>query len=36
VRRFRDVEAALERAGRSVREASLEELEALWQEAKRR
>jgi MazG family protein len=36
VRRFRDVEAGLERAGRSVREASLEELEALWQEAKRR
>jgi MazG family protein len=36
VRRFRGVEAELERAGRSVREVSLEEMEALWQEAKRR
>ena len=36
VRRFRDVEAELERAGRSIRDASLEEMEALWQEAKRR
>src|SRR5262249_58496463 len=36
VRRFRDVEAELERAGRSVREVPLEEMEALWQEAKRR
>jgi MazG family protein len=36
VRRFRDVEGELERAGRSVRDASLEEMEALWQEVKRR
>jgi tetrapyrrole methylase family protein/MazG family protein len=34
--RFRHVEMALERQGRSARDATLEELEALWQEAKRR
>jgi MazG family protein len=34
--RFRHVETALERQGRSARDATLEELEALWQEAKRR
>jgi len=36
VRRFHDVEDGLERSGRSIRDASREELEALWQEAKRR
>jgi MazG family protein len=35
-RRFRHVETELERQGRSPREATLDELEALWQEAKRR
>jgi MazG family protein len=34
--RFRYVEGKLGRAGRSARDASPEELEALWQEAKRR
>ncbi len=34
--RFRYVEAELERQGRSPRDATLNELEALWQEAKRR
>jgi tetrapyrrole methylase family protein/MazG family protein len=34
--RFRHVETALEGQGRSARDATLEELEALWQEAKRR
>jgi MazG family protein len=34
--RFRTVEAELERRGRSPHDASLEEMEALWQEAKRR
>ncbi|MET0152737.1 MAG: nucleoside triphosphate pyrophosphohydrolase [Candidatus Binatia bacterium] len=36
VSRFRHVETELERQGRSPREATLDELEALWQEAKRR
>jgi len=36
IERFRHVEQALERRGRSPHESSLEELEALWQEAKRR
>ena len=34
--RFREIEAELERRGRSAHESSLEEMEALWQEAKRR
>lgn len=34
-RRFRFIEAALARAGRAPADASLEEMEALWQEAKR-
>jgi MazG family protein len=34
--RFRFVEHELERQGRSAHEASLEEMEALWQQAKRR
>lgn len=34
-RRFAGIEAALEKDGREPREASLEELEALWQEVKR-
>lgn len=35
-RRFADVEATLARAGRPLAEASLEEMEAAWNEAKRR
>jgi MazG family protein len=35
VRRFKVIEAGLEAKGRSLEEASLEEMEALWQEAKR-
>jgi MazG family protein len=35
VRRFRHVERELERRGRSAHESSLEEMEAIWQEAKR-
>jgi len=34
--RFRSIEAELERRGRSPHDAPLEEMEALWQEAKRR
>lgn len=34
-RRFAGIEAALERQGREPRQASLEELEALWQQVKR-
>lgn len=34
-RRFAGIEAALERQGREPRQASLDELEALWQEVKR-
>ena len=34
IRRFNAVEAALADAGRSPIEASLEEMEALWQKAK--
>ncbi|AZO77202.1 MULTISPECIES: nucleoside triphosphate pyrophosphohydrolase [unclassified Bosea (in: a-proteobacteria)] len=34
-RRFAGIEAALERQGREPQQASLEELEALWQEVKR-
>ena len=34
VRRFRSIEAALAKQGRSPREASLDEMEALWQAAK--
>jgi ATP diphosphatase len=34
VRRFRSIEAALAKHGRSPREASLDEMEALWQAAK--
>ncbi len=33
-RRFRAIEAALAAAGRTLEDASLEDLEALWQEAK--
>lgn len=36
IERFRFVEDDLERQGRSAHDASLEEMEALWQEAKRR
>ena len=35
VRRFKSIEAALQAQGRSPEEASLEEMEALWQDAKR-
>ncbi len=35
-RRFRDVERQAQRSGRALEEATLEELEAMWQEAKRR
>ena len=35
VRRFRVIEAGLKARGRSLDEASLEEMEALWQDAKR-
>ena len=34
--RFRFIEAELERTGRPIRDASLDAMEALWQEAKRR
>ena len=36
VERFRHVESEIERRGRSIDQSSLEEMEALWQEAKRR
>ncbi|HXJ01262.1 MAG TPA: nucleoside triphosphate pyrophosphohydrolase [Micropepsaceae bacterium] len=36
VRRFRVIEEGLKARGRSLEEASLEEMEALWQDAKRR
>ena len=36
VRRFRHIESELERQGRSAHDASPEEMEALWHEAKRR
>src|SRR5262249_5677472 len=35
VRRFRSIEAALAKEGRSPREASLDEMEDLWQAAKK-
>lgn len=35
LRRFRHIETELERAGRHLKDASLEEMEALWSEAKR-
>jgi MazG family protein len=35
VRRFRAIEAGLEAQGKTAEQASLEEMEALWQEAKR-
>jgi ATP diphosphatase len=35
VRRFKQIEAALAKQGRTTAEASLDEMEALWQEAKR-
>lgn len=35
VRRFRAIEAGIEAQGRTMQEASLDEMEALWQEAKR-
>ena len=35
VRRFKFIEAALEAEGRQAAEASLDEMEALWQKAKR-
>lgn len=35
VRRFRAIEAGIQSQGRSLKDASLEEMEALWQEAKR-
>jgi uncharacterized protein YabN with tetrapyrrole methylase and pyrophosphatase domain len=35
IRRFKAIESGLEARGRSLAEASLEEMEALWQEAKR-
>ncbi len=35
VRRFRSIEAGIAAQGRTMQEASLEEMEALWQEAKR-
>lgn len=34
IRRFQHIEASLSKAGRSLDDASLEEMEALWQEAK--
>ena len=34
VRRFRHIETELQRAGRDLKEASLDEMEALWTEAK--
>jgi uncharacterized protein YabN with tetrapyrrole methylase and pyrophosphatase domain len=34
VRRFKYIEASLEKVGRTLDEASLDEMEALWQEAK--
>lgn len=34
-RRFKGIEAALEARGRTVKEASLDEMEALWQDVKR-
>jgi len=36
VRRFKAIEAGLEAQGRTLEQASLEEMETLWQEAKRR
>ena len=35
LRRFKSIETALEKQGRTVQEASLDEMEALWVEAKR-
>jgi ATP diphosphatase len=35
VRRFRAIEAGIQAQGRRMQDASLEEMEALWQEAKR-
>ena len=35
IRRFQQIERALNERGSSLSEASIEEMEALWQEAKR-
>ena len=35
-RRFRYMESALKRRGRALKDASLEEMDALWEEAKDR